>query len=83
MLREQQVEARQLVESVGAALAADGDLLDPAERATVDQRLQAAAQAQSLDDVEAVRAAVQALSDATEESPRGAWTAASARAGRP
>ncbi|WP_261409041.1 Hsp70 family protein, partial [Bordetella pertussis] len=67
MLREQQVEARQLVESVGAALAADGDLLDPAERATVDQRLQAAAQAQSLDDVEAVRAAVQALSDATEE----------------
>ncbi|MFQ6712290.1 Hsp70 family protein, partial [Bordetella pertussis] len=36
MLREQQVEARQLVESVGAALAADGDLLDPAERATVD-----------------------------------------------
>ncbi|CFO03977.1 chaperone protein [Bordetella pertussis] len=33
----------------------------------MDQRLQAAAQAQSLDDVEAVRAAVQALSDATEE----------------
>lgn len=78
MLREQQVEARQLVESVGAALAADGDLLDPAERATVDQRLQAAAQAQSLDDVEAVRAAVQALSDATEEFAARLWTAASA-----
>ena len=31
-LREQQVEARQLVESVQAALAADGDLLDADER---------------------------------------------------
>ena len=67
MLREQQVEARQLVESVQAALAADGDLLDAAERQLVDERLAAAAAAQGADDVDVVRAAVQALSDATEE----------------
>ncbi|ANN77415.1 Fe-S protein assembly chaperone HscA [Bordetella flabilis] len=65
MLREQQVEARQLVESVRAALAADADLLDPRERAEIDGALQAADTAQHREDVEAVRAAVQALSDAT------------------
>ncbi|CAM4159058.1 Fe-S protein assembly chaperone HscA [Bordetella tumbae] len=67
MLREQQVEARQLVESVQAALAADGDLLDAAERQLVDERVAAAAAAQGADDVDVVRAAVQALSDATED----------------
>ncbi|GAB1579679.1 Fe-S protein assembly chaperone HscA [Bordetella petrii] len=67
MLREQQVEARQLVESVRAALAGDGDLLDADERRLVDQRLQEAEAAQQAADVEIVRAAVQALSDATEE----------------
>ncbi|OZI70693.1 Fe-S protein assembly chaperone HscA [Bordetella genomosp. 12] len=67
MLREQQVEARQLVESVSAALAVDGDLLDSEERARVDAALQAATQAQLATDVEAVRQAVQALSDATED----------------
>ena len=41
MLREQQVEARQLVESVQAALAADGDLLDADERKRVDDCLSA------------------------------------------
>ncbi|WP_454689760.1 Fe-S protein assembly chaperone HscA [Achromobacter aloeverae] len=67
MLREQQVEARQLVESVQAALAADGDLLDAQERATVDAALAGAAGAQDLNDADAVRVAVQALSDATED----------------
>lgn len=67
MLREQQVETRQLVESVQAALATDGDLLDERERALVDERLAAAAAAQDSDDVDVVRAAVQALSDATED----------------
>ena len=67
MLREQQVEARQLVESVQAALAVDGDLLDAEERHLVDERLAAAATAQGVDDVDAVRAAVKALSDATED----------------
>ncbi|ALM82304.1 Fe-S protein assembly chaperone HscA [Bordetella sp. N] len=67
MLREQQVEARQLVESVQAALGADGDLLDTEERAKVDAALVAAAAAQELTDTDAVRAAVQALSDVTED----------------
>lgn len=67
MLREQQVEARQLVESVQAALAADGDLLDAEERKVVDQCLAEASAAQNADDVDAVRVAVKALSDATED----------------
>ena len=67
MLREQQVEARQLTESVRAALQADGDLLDAGERGRVEQCLTQADAAGQLDDVEAVRAAVQALSDATED----------------
>lgn len=67
MLREQQVDARQLVESVQAALAADGDLLSTEERARVDAALADAAGAQSLEDADAVRARVQALSDATDE----------------
>ncbi|OWT80907.1 MULTISPECIES: Fe-S protein assembly chaperone HscA [unclassified Achromobacter] len=67
MLREQQVEARQLLESVQAALAADGDLLDADERAKVDTALAGAAAAREATDVDAVRAAVQALSDATED----------------
>jgi molecular chaperone HscA len=67
MLREQQVEARQLAESVRAALAGDADLLSAGERAAVDAALQGADAAAASDDVETVRAAVQALSSATEE----------------
>ncbi|MNX44001.1 Chaperone protein HscA [compost metagenome] len=67
MLREQQVDARQLVESVQAALAVDGDLLDADERKRVDECLQAAIDAQAADDVETVKAAVQALSAATDD----------------
>src|SRR3546814_488555 len=67
MLREQQVEARRLIESVQAALAADADLLDADERRLVDTRLQAAAAAQDANDADTVQAAVQALSAATED----------------
>jgi molecular chaperone HscA len=67
MLREQQVEARQLVESVRAALAADGDLLDTQERQVVDERLAAAAAVQDADNVEVIHDAVKALSDSTED----------------
>jgi molecular chaperone HscA len=67
MLREQQVEAYQLLESVRAALAADSDLLDADERVRIDAALTAADAAQSLDDIDAVRDAVQGLSDATED----------------
>jgi molecular chaperone HscA len=67
MLREQQVDARQLVESVQAALAVDGDLLDPDERKRVDECLQGAIAAQQAQDVDTVTQAVQALSAATDE----------------
>ena len=67
MLREQQVEARQLVESVRAALAVDGDLLDAEERRRIDACLEAASQAQDAQDVETVKAATAALSAATDE----------------
>ena len=67
MLREQQVDARQLVESVQAALAVDGDLLDADERKRVDECLQAAVAAQDAADADTVKAAVQALSAATDE----------------
>jgi molecular chaperone HscA len=67
MLREQQLEARQLVASVEAALATDGDLLDEAARQEVDECLAAAVSAQSVDDVDAIRAAVQRLAAATED----------------
>ncbi|MYZ41755.1 Fe-S protein assembly chaperone HscA [Schauerella aestuarii] len=66
MLREQQVEARQLVESVGAALAKDADLLDADERQAIDAALATATAAQTAEDADVVRAAVKALSDSTE-----------------
>lgn len=67
MLREQQVQAHQLVLSVRAALAADGDLLDDDERAAVDEKLMACAAAQTADDEETVRLATEALSAVTED----------------
>jgi molecular chaperone HscA len=67
MLREQQVEARQLVDSVRAALAKDADLLSADERARVDAALTGAESAQAQQDVERVRAAVRELSASTEE----------------
>lgn len=67
MLREQQVDARQLVESVQAALAVDGDLLDAKERKRVDECLQAATAAQDATDADTVKDAVQALAAATDE----------------
>ena len=67
MLREQQVDARQLVESVQAALAADGDLLDADERKRVDECLQGAIAAQDAQDVDTGKAATEALAAATDD----------------
>lgn len=66
-LREQQVEAMRLVESVRAALAADADLLDADSLATIHTRLEEAEQASRDGDSDAVRAAVEALSASTED----------------
>jgi molecular chaperone HscA len=67
MLREQQVEASQLAESVRAALQSDGDLLSAEERARIDAALVKADAAAQATDADAVRDVVAELSSATEE----------------
>jgi molecular chaperone HscA len=66
-LREQQVEAQRLIEATQVALAADGDLLDDAERAGVDRlmaALQAAAQGR---DPVAIKRAIEAMAHGTDD----------------
>jgi len=67
MLREQQVEARQLVASVRAAVAADGDLLNPEEHQAISQALADCEAVVQVEDEDAVRRATEALSACTEE----------------
>ncbi|MCM0035474.1 MAG: Fe-S protein assembly chaperone HscA [Burkholderiaceae bacterium] len=67
MLREQQVDAKQLIESVLAALAADSDLLSAAEQTRISQQLHMTSEAASGDDVDAIRTAVKALSSVTDD----------------
>jgi molecular chaperone HscA len=67
MLREQQVDAQQLIESVLAALAADADLLSAAEQTRISQQLHTTSEAASGDDVDAIRSAVKALSSVTDD----------------
>jgi molecular chaperone HscA len=67
MLREQQVDAQQLIESVLAALAADADLLSAAEQTRISQQLQKTGEAASGDDVDAIRTAIKALSSVTDD----------------
>jgi len=67
MLREQQVDAQQLIESVVAALSADADLLSAAEQTRITQQLQMTTEAASGEDVEVIRAAIKALSTATDD----------------
>ena len=67
MLREQQVDAQQLIESVMAALSADADLLSAAEQTRITQQLQMTTEASSGEDVEMIRAAIKALSAATDD----------------
>ena len=75
-LREQQVELQQLLESVSAALVADGDLLSGTERTAIDALLaESQSMLQSLEvqgalagiDADAVRAQVAKFSQATDE----------------
>ncbi len=65
-LREQQVEARRLLESTASALASDGDLLTEAERAEIDQLASELGATLSGSDVERVKAALAALTKGTE-----------------
>lgn len=67
MLREQQVDAQQLIESVLAALAADSDLLSAAEQTRISQQLHMTSEAATGDDVDAIRSAIKALSSVTDD----------------
>lgn len=67
MLREQQVDAAQLIESVQAALSADADLLSAAEQTRIEQQMQTTQRAIDSNEIEAVRVAIKALSSATDD----------------
>ena len=65
-LREAQVDAERLALATRSALAGDGDLLDPEERAAIEQHLAALDAARQGTDAGAVRNALDALADGTE-----------------
>jgi len=67
MLREQQVDTLQLVESVQAALSTDADLLTAAEQTRIEQLIESARRAANADDIDQVTAAFKALSTGTDE----------------
>ncbi|GAB4465603.1 MAG: Fe-S protein assembly chaperone HscA [Burkholderiaceae bacterium] len=66
-LREQQVEAQRLAEATISALAADGDLLEDAERTEVERLLRELVDIARGDDHIAIKAAIDRLSHGTEE----------------
>jgi len=65
-LAEAQVEADQIVAATAAALAADGELLNDAERSGIEAALARIAQARAVTDHVALRAAVDAVNRATD-----------------
>ena len=66
-LREAQVEAERIIEATGAALAADGELLDADERKAVDALIDALRTIVQGEDAGAIEAATKALSEGTDE----------------
>ena len=65
-LVEARVDADRMIAATQSALAADGDLLSPLERASIDVLLAAALQAKLLEDPKAVESATQQLAKGTE-----------------
>jgi molecular chaperone HscA len=65
-LREARVEAERMVLATQSALAADGDLLSPADREAIEALIASTTQAALLADHRAIDAAVKALADGTE-----------------
>ena len=67
-LREQQVEADRVLEALDAALAADGDaLLNPAERAAIDQAMDELRRRRDGSDHRAIKQAIEATDRASAE----------------
>ncbi|WP_075360464.1 Fe-S protein assembly chaperone HscA [Caballeronia sordidicola] len=66
-LREAQVDARRLVEASQAALGADSELLDDAERANIERLIGQLATVTTGDSTDAIEAATKELAAATDE----------------
>jgi molecular chaperone HscA len=66
-LREAQVEAQRLIEATDAALAADAELLDEAERVELDGLLTALRNVAQSDDADAIEAATKTVAEGTDE----------------
>ena len=66
-LREQQVEADRVIEALEAALLADGELLNHAERSQIDASAQALKIARDGQDHRAIKSAIEQLNEATTE----------------
>ena len=65
-LKEQQVEGNAILEAVTNALALDGELLDPQERAAIEASMGALTQTLQGTDHRAIKAAIEALNRASE-----------------
>ena len=65
-LREARVDAERMVLATRSALAADGALLDAAERQVIEAAIAAALHAATSDNADAIETAVKALADDTE-----------------
>lgn len=65
-LREEQVEAKRLLESTASALTQDGDLLSPEEHSEIDRLARAVGSAINGTDADMIHKAVEALSKGTE-----------------
>lgn len=65
-LREEQVEAKRLLESTASALTQDGDLLSPEDQAEIDRLARAVGSAINGTDADMIHKAVEALSKGTE-----------------
>lgn len=65
-LREEQVEAKRLLESTASTLTQDGDLLSPEEQSEIDRLARAVGSAINGTDADMIHKAVEALSKGTE-----------------
>lgn len=67
MLREQQVEADRIIESVASAVAADAQLLTETERSQIDTALEDLQQVRDGDDPRKIKQAIEALNKASTD----------------
>lgn len=66
-LREQQVEADRILESVESAVAADGELLEPAERKQIEAAVVSLRQLRDGNDPQQIKQAIQTLNQASTD----------------